>query len=410
MLARERKAYLLTALDRDGRVVAKDIAAHLGVSEDSIRRDLRELAEVGACVRVYGGALPVRGVEPPVAERHAVAAASKRRVAQRAFELIGDGETVVLDGGTTALILIPLLRARRSLTVITPSPAVAIAVAEQTDARVQMIGGELTRQSMVNGGAAAVEAAAGVRADSFFMGASGVDPVAGLTTGTVIDAATKRALAERSERVFVFASEDKIGVVSRVPIIDLAAVTEILVDPLDENPILARLPQGGARARRDSIAELVLRRYESSDATATLGVFLRAIQVTAAHDYSPPQIEAWTAGIELDSWARRRAEAGTWVAVLGGVVVGFTDIDRSGYIDMMFVDPSAGRRGVARALLRHVRSIATADGTEELTVNASRTARPFFEREGFSVRAEQQVERNGVILTNYQMVSPIERA
>jgi DeoR/GlpR family transcriptional regulator of sugar metabolism/GNAT superfamily N-acetyltransferase len=339
-----------------------------------------------------------------------VAAASKRRVAQRAFELIGDGETVVLDGGTTALILISLLRARRSLAVITPSPAVAIAVAEQTDARVQMIGGELTRQSMVNGGAAAVEAAAGVRADSFFMGASGVDPVAGLTTGTVIDAATKRALAERSERVFVFASEDKIGVVSRVPIIDLAAVTEILVDPLDENPILARLPQGGARARRDSIAEFVLRRYESSDATATLDVFLRAIQVTAAHDYSPPQIEAWTAGIELDSWARRRAEAGTWVAVLGGVVVGFTDIDRSGYIDMMFVDPSAGRRGVARALLRHVRSIATADGTEELTVNASRTARPFFEREGFSVRAEQQVERNGVILTNYQMVSPIERA
>jgi putative acetyltransferase len=75
---------------------------------------------------------------------------------------------------------------------------------------------------------------------------------------------------------------------------------------------------------------------------------------------------------------------------------------------MMFVDPSAGRRGVARALLRHVRSIAAADGAGELTVNASRTARPFFEREGFTVRAERQVERNGTILTNYRMTSPIE--
>jgi DeoR/GlpR family transcriptional regulator of sugar metabolism len=228
-------------LERDGRVVAKDVAAELKVSEDSIRRDLRELADIGACVRVYGGALPAGGIEPPVAERRDVAAASKGRVAQRALELIGDGETIVLDGGTTALALVSLLRARRSLTVITPSPAVAIAAAEQTDARVQIIGGELTRQSMVTGGAAAVEAAGHVRADSFFMGASGVDPVAGLTTGTLIDAVTKRALAERSERVFVFASEDKIGVVSRVPIIDLGAVAEILVDPLDDNPILARL-------------------------------------------------------------------------------------------------------------------------------------------------------------------------
>jgi DeoR/GlpR family transcriptional regulator of sugar metabolism len=242
MLASERKNYLLSLLERDGRVVAKSVASDLNVSEDSIRRDLRELAEVGACVRVYGGALPVSDVEPPVAERRDVAVASKGRVARRALERIGDGETIVLDGGTTALALALLLHTRRSLTVITPSPVVAIAVAEHTDARVQMIGGDLTRQSLVNGGAVAVEAARLVRADSFFMGVAGVDPVGGLTTGTVDDAATKRALAQQAERVFILASEDKIGVVSRVNVVAFDAVRGILVDPLDKNPVITQLP------------------------------------------------------------------------------------------------------------------------------------------------------------------------
>jgi DeoR/GlpR family transcriptional regulator of sugar metabolism len=255
MLSRERKSYLLTVLEQDGRVVAKDVARELNVSEDSIRRDLRELAEIGACVRVYGGALPVSDVEPPVAERRDVAVASKARVARLALDRIADGETIVLDGGTTVLALTALLHDRRSLTVITPSPAVAIAVAERTDARVQMLGGELTRQSMVNGGPVAIEEARRVHADSFFMGVAGVDPVGGLTTGTADDAATKRALASQSERVFILASEDKIGVVSRVRIIDFDAVEEVLVDPLDENPLAAQLPKQnsshptGARAR-----------------------------------------------------------------------------------------------------------------------------------------------------------------
>jgi DeoR/GlpR family transcriptional regulator of sugar metabolism len=246
MLAGERKTYLLSVLDRDGRVVAKNVAAELDVSEDSIRRDLRELAELGACVRVYGGALPVSAVEAPVAERRQVAVASKARVAQRAFERIEDGETIVLDGGTTALALAALLHGRRSLTVITPSPTIAVALAEQTDARIQLIGGDLSRQSMVSGGPVAVQAAERVRADSFFMGVAGADPVGGLTTGTVDDARTKRALAGRSERVFVLASEDKIGVVSRVKIIEVDLVSEMLFDPEDDNPLVTAWPVAGS--------------------------------------------------------------------------------------------------------------------------------------------------------------------
>ncbi|MFB2556831.1 DeoR/GlpR family DNA-binding transcription regulator [Herbiconiux liangxiaofengii] len=241
MLASQRKTHLLELLARDGRIVAKSAAAELEVSEDSIRRDLRELADAGACIRVYGGALPVPPADRPVAERLNLATASKERVARAAAERIRPGSTVVIDGGTTALLLAGLLPAGAGLTVITPSPAVALRVAETTDARVILLGGELTRHSLVAGGPLAIEAAARLSADAFFLGVTGVHPEHGLTTGDLDDAVTKRVLAGRSADVYVLASEEKIGAVSRYPVLALDAVAELITDPHDTNPLLPAL-------------------------------------------------------------------------------------------------------------------------------------------------------------------------
>ena len=242
MLADERKAYLLGVLDRERRVVAKSVSAELQVSEDTIRRDLRELAEAGLCVRVYGGALPIPEVERPVSQRAGVASDSKDRVARAAVDLVDPGSTIALDGGTTAVSLARMLPPGAGLTVITPSPAVALALAEHTDARVLMIGGELSAHSLVNGGALAIEAIQRLSADVFFLGAAGIHPEHGLTTGELDDAVTKRALAARSSRVFVLASEDKIGATSRYPIVGFDEVEGIVVDPRDDNPVIDRLP------------------------------------------------------------------------------------------------------------------------------------------------------------------------
>ena len=149
-----------------------------------------------------------------------------------------------------------------------------------------------------------------------------------------------------------------------------------------------------------------IRPYEPRDAQPTLTVFQRAVRITAAADYSPEQIDAWADDLDPAAWAQRRSAADTWVAEHNGVVVGFTDIDKTGYIDMMFADPAAGRTGVATALLDYIRKVAAARHLSELTVNASATARPFFERNGFTVDAEQQVERNGVLLTDFRMTAP----
>lgn len=231
MLGAQRKEHLLELLSSEGRIVAKTVAADLGVSEDSIRRDLRELADGGLCIRVYGGALPVPAADAPLAQRLSVASDSKERVARAAVDLIRPDSTIILDAGTTTLAMARMLPHGADLTVITPSPAVALAAMEHSTARVLMVGGELSRHSAVVGGGLALEAIARLAADTFFLGVTGVDPVHGLTTGELDDAVTKRALAARSADVFVLASAEKIGAVSRFPVLGIDEVSGVIVDP-----------------------------------------------------------------------------------------------------------------------------------------------------------------------------------
>lgn len=241
MLTAQRKDHLLAILRAEGRVVAKDVASALGVSEDSIRRDLRELADAGELVRVYGGALPVAAADRPVDQRSSLASDSKERVARRAVGLVSPSATIVLDAGTTTLAMARMLPQSPDLTVITPSPSIALAVAEHSTARVVMIGGELARFSMVASGPLAMEAVQHLSADVFFLGVTGIDPVHGLTTGDLGDAVTKRAIAARCDRTFVLGSEEKIGAASRVPVLGLDAVAGVVVDVRDDNPVLAQL-------------------------------------------------------------------------------------------------------------------------------------------------------------------------
>lgn len=243
MLGAQRKDLLREILHRDGRVVAKDVARQLGLSEDSIRRDLRELADAGELVRVYGGALPVPAADRPVDQRASLASASKERVARRAVELIAPASTIVLDAGTTTLAMARMLPHGADLTVITPSPAVALAVAEHSEARIVMIGGELARYSMVASGPLAMEAVQHLTADTFYLGATGIDPTHGLTTGDLDDAVTKRAIAARCAQTFALGSEEKIGAVSRFPVLDLDAITGVVVDPRDESAVIDALSE-----------------------------------------------------------------------------------------------------------------------------------------------------------------------
>jgi len=246
MLAAARKDLLLARLRRDGRIVAKEIALELGLSEDSIRRDLRGLEAAGLAVRVYGGALPASPAVADYATRTSVAPESKRDVAAAAAALIEPGATVILDGGTTTLAVVDALPRMLECTIITHSPTVAGSLLEHA-ADVFLIGGRLFKHSAVACGAAAVEAANTVSADLFLLGVTGVHPTAGLTTGDPDEAAMKRALASRAAETYVLASAEKIGTASRYTVVPFDAVAGIVTDGEPDDPTLRELTAAGVR-------------------------------------------------------------------------------------------------------------------------------------------------------------------
>lgn len=244
MLAAARKELLLGRLRRDGRIEAKAIAAELGISPDSIRRDLRELDAAGLAVRVYGGALPASPAVVAYGARQAVAADSKARVAAKAATLIRPGSTVILDGGTTTRAVVDALPTSLPCTVITHSPTIAAALLEH-EAEVFLLGGRLFKHSAVTCGAAAAEAAAQISADVFLLGVTGIHPDAGLTTADADEAAMKRALASRAAETYVLASAEKVGAASRYTVLPFDAVTAVVTDVRGDEPIVAELVRNG---------------------------------------------------------------------------------------------------------------------------------------------------------------------
>ncbi|MFJ5925233.1 DeoR/GlpR family DNA-binding transcription regulator [Kitasatospora sp. NPDC092948] len=245
MLAAERRDHLLGLLAREGKVVAKDVAADLGISEDSVRRDLRDLAAEGLCQRVYGGALPASPATAGYAERQSVTPDGKRRVAAAAVELVRPGSTLILDGGTTALAVAGLLPPDLDCTVITHSPTVVAALLEHPRAELFLLGGRVFKHSAVACGAAAVEAAQNVSADLCLLGVTGVHPDAGLTTGDADEAAMKRALAARAAETWILASAEKIGAASPFRVLPWPRIAGLITDAAPTHPTLVRLADEG---------------------------------------------------------------------------------------------------------------------------------------------------------------------
>src|ERR1700743_1543135 len=170
MLAAERRDLLVARLRRDGKLGARELAAAVGVSEDSVRRDLRELAAAGLCQRVYGGALPVSPALGTLQARTEIAPESKRRIAARAAEMITPGMTAILDSGTTAIEIARALRPDLAATIITHSPPTAAARPAPPPPAVSTRGGRLSKHPVPACGAAAAESAAAVSADLYFLG------------------------------------------------------------------------------------------------------------------------------------------------------------------------------------------------------------------------------------------------
>jgi DeoR/GlpR family transcriptional regulator of sugar metabolism len=230
MLTSQRKQHILDILRRDGQVIAKRLSQELGLSEDTIRRDLRELAQEGLLQRVHGGALPASPAIVDFAGREELAIDAKQVIGRVAGQMIKEGQVVAVDGGTTAVQLARQLPRNLRATIVTHSARIAVELVDHPGIEVILIGGRLFKHSIVSVGAVALEAISHIRADIYFMGVTGIHPEEGLSTGDLEEAYVKQAFCKRAAETYVFASHEKLGAASQFVIVGLSEVTGLIVD------------------------------------------------------------------------------------------------------------------------------------------------------------------------------------
>ncbi len=156
---------------------------------------------------------------------------------------------------------------------------------------------------------------------------------------------------------------------------------------------------------RQRNSKLVLRPYQEKDCEKLIDLFKNTVETVNSKDYNPDQISAWTSGVHKDRWNKSLMEHVSLVALMGENIVGFADLDqKKALLDRLYISASHQHEGIATVLCDALEGICA---HPEIRTEASITARGFFEKRGYKVLREQQVERKGVLLTNYQMVKDL---
>ncbi len=229
-LPEERQRLILERLAREGRVVAQELAQQFHTSEDTIRRDLRELAAAGRCHRVYGGALPLSPAFTSLAERVTVVPARKQALGATLASLLPAGNMVFVDAGTTNLAAVRALPEGLALTIVTNAPVIAAEVAAREGIALIVIGGLVDRGTGGAFGARALRDIADLRPDVYLLGVCALDPGAGIATFGFDEAEFKRTLVAQSRRVITAATSDKLGTSAPFGVAPLRVLGDLVLE------------------------------------------------------------------------------------------------------------------------------------------------------------------------------------
>jgi DeoR family transcriptional regulator of aga operon len=232
MLSEERRRAIIETLQEDGRVLVKDLARRFHTSLITIRKDLEFLHQGGQLERTHGGALPLKtGAlrDSSIQEKESQHKLEKSRIAAAAAQMIGDGQVIILDSGTTTTAIARACRTKQNLTIVTNATNIT---AELADSSVEVIltGGTLRRNSYSLVGPLAEESLRKLSADLLFLAVDGFDVRYGLTTPNLLEARVNRAMAEAARRTIVVCDSSKFGRRSMSLILPTSAVHETITD------------------------------------------------------------------------------------------------------------------------------------------------------------------------------------
>jgi DeoR family fructose operon transcriptional repressor len=213
MYAEERQLWIVERARAGGRVEVAALAAELGVTTETVRRDLTTLERHALLRRVHGGAIPIErlGFEPALAARDSVVSGETVRIARWARAERPDVGTLLLDAGTTTARLADALPTDRELVVLTNSLPIAMSLSVRPNITVLMLGGRVRGRTQAAVDAWALQALADSYVDVAFIGTNGISPERGLTTPDTTESAVKRAMIQSARRSVVLADHTKIG-------------------------------------------------------------------------------------------------------------------------------------------------------------------------------------------------------
>jgi DeoR/GlpR family transcriptional regulator of sugar metabolism len=243
-----RRALLTAFVDEQGQATVAELAEAFKVSSDTVRRDLDWLAQRGAVSRTYGGAVTVVGLattDTPFTDRSAVNRDEKQRIAAAAAERIADGETVIINGGTTTLAVARALGVRRNLTIVTNNLRVPSALPSGAVRDVYILGGSCRVASHVTIGPVAFPGTEGISADVAVIGVGGISARAGYTTTNLQEAQMMAEMIESAQRTIVVADAGKFGRSAFAHIVRLDAVETLITDRTPEPELGEALSTAG---------------------------------------------------------------------------------------------------------------------------------------------------------------------
>lgn len=239
MLRKERLSLIMREINLHNKVLSGDLSELLSVSEDTIRRDLHELAEEGLVIKVHGGAMGKIFEYPIEGQRQVYALKAKQEIAAKTALLFKKNMTIMVEGGTTIMEIAKTIPETLQATFFVLSPQVAITLSEYENIEVISLGGRLTKGAIIHTGASLVNELAGIKVDLCIVGANGISLEEGLTDSDWEIVQVVKAMIRCAKKVAVVSIAEKLNTVQRLKICDLDAINYLITELSPESPFLS---------------------------------------------------------------------------------------------------------------------------------------------------------------------------
>lgn len=230
MLREERHRYILDRLTQEHRVYLTHISKELDVSNDTVRRDLEELARAGLLKKVHGGAVPTLGIPSEAANQPKSNTDEKTRLASKAVTLFKSGDLILIDGGTTNLALARQLPKDKHFTVFTNNFSIVDALGDHPLIDLVFLGGSVSKDSHITVGITVFQALQSIRVDWLVLGVSHVHPQRGLTVANREEALLKKQMIEQARKVVILVDSHKLNTAETYSVASLQKVDVVVVE------------------------------------------------------------------------------------------------------------------------------------------------------------------------------------